>query len=427
MPANLPPMYFEAEKRFRTARTAEEKIQALEEMLGIMPKHKGTDKLKADLRRKIAKTKAESQQGKAGSRKEIAYSIDKEGAAQVAVIGPPNSGKSSLVAAVTSASPEVADFPHSTWKPTPGMANFEDIQFQLISSGRRHSGDPHLNLGHRIGLRRVLLLQGISLLALVLIFWISFFMFYSKVENFFVFYPQRTLDYTPQAFGLASKDIQFVSGDGKRLHGWYFPSPQKGPVVLFCHGNAGNISHRLDNIQGLRSWGLGVFIFDYRGYGRSEGSPSEKGIYEDGLSAYDYLVRVEGVSPDEIVVFGRSLGGAVALEIGLERKVRALIIESAFTSLRDMAKAMPLFRPVSALMPVHYNNIAKISSVHVPILVFHGTQDELVPFSMAEALFDAAAEPKSFYPIQGAGHNDTFIVGGQAYHQRFSAFAKDGR
>jgi ribosome-interacting GTPase 1 len=134
MPANLPPMYFEAEKRYREARTPEDKIEALEEMLAIMPKHKGTDKLKADLRRRIAKLKDESQQKKGGARQATAYSIDREGAAQVAVIGPPNAGKSALVGKLTNASPEVAEFPHTTWKPTPGMAAYENIQFQLIDT-----------------------------------------------------------------------------------------------------------------------------------------------------------------------------------------------------------------------------------------------------------------------------------------------------
>jgi ribosome-interacting GTPase 1 len=134
MPANLPPMYFEAEKRYREARTPEEKIEAVEEMLAVMPKHKGTDKLKADLRRRIAKLKDESQQKKGGARQATSYSIDREGAAQVAVIGPPNAGKSALVGKLTNASPEVAEFPHTTWKPMPGMVAYENIQFQLIDT-----------------------------------------------------------------------------------------------------------------------------------------------------------------------------------------------------------------------------------------------------------------------------------------------------
>ncbi len=134
MPANLPPMYFDAEKRFREAKTPESKIEALEEMLTIMPKHKGTDKLRADLRRRIAKLKEQAQQKKGGARRDDAFMIEKEGAAQVAVIGAPNTGKSALVAALTNASPEVAEFPHTTWKPTPGMAPYENIQFQLVDT-----------------------------------------------------------------------------------------------------------------------------------------------------------------------------------------------------------------------------------------------------------------------------------------------------
>jgi ribosome-interacting GTPase 1 len=153
-------MYFEAEKRFREARTSEEKIQALEEMLAIMPKHKGTDKLKADLRRKIAKCKVEAQQKKGGARRESAYAIEREGAGQIAVVGPPNSGKSSLVAAVTKATPEVAEFPHTTWKPGPGMASFENIQFQLIDTPplSREYTDPYLSdLLRRVDMLLILL------------------------------------------------------------------------------------------------------------------------------------------------------------------------------------------------------------------------------------------------------------------------------
>lgn len=134
MPANLPPAYFEAERCFREAKTPAEKVEALEEMLTIMPKHKGTDKLRADVRRKISKFRAQSQQKKGASRKETGYSIDKEGAAQVVIVGPPNSGKSSLLAKLTNANPEVAEFPHSTWKPTPGMVRYENIQFQLLDT-----------------------------------------------------------------------------------------------------------------------------------------------------------------------------------------------------------------------------------------------------------------------------------------------------
>jgi len=277
------------------------------------------------------------------------------------------------------------------------------------------------------GLRRASLMQWVYLLVFIFLAGVASIVFYSRIENFFLFFAQRTLDYTPDSFGLNYKDVFFESKDGKKLHGWYFPSSPGGPVILFCHGNAGNISHRLENIAGLLRRGLGVFIFDYRGYGKSEGRPSEKGIYLDGLAAYDYLVHHESIPSDRIVLFGRSLGGAVALEVTLERKARALILESGFTSLKDMARSMLLFRPFSIMMPAHYNNAAKIPRVGVPVLIFHGTEDELVPFSMGKELFALAAEPKYFYPIQGAGHNDTFIVGGNGYYQRLSRFAVERR
>lgn len=284
-----------------------------------------------------------------------------------------------------------------------------------------------MNQQYRTGVRKIVIVQSAFFLAFVLILGIGSIMFYSKIESFFVFYPQRNLDSTPQALGLAYRDVSFEAQDGKRLHGWYFPPPPDGPVILFCHGNGGNISHCIENMAGFLRMGVGVFIFDYRGYGKSEGSPSEKGIYGDGIAAYDYLINREGIPWNGVVPFGWSLGGAVAIEVAMQRKVRALILESAFTSIRDMAGTMLLFKPISVLLPVHYDNLGKIGRVRVPVLIFHGTEDEIVPFSMGESLFKAASDPKFFFPIKGAGHNDTFLVGGPAYYRRVAKFVKEGR
>jgi fermentation-respiration switch protein FrsA (DUF1100 family) len=269
--------------------------------------------------------------------------------------------------------------------------------------------------------------QWTYLVCLIILAGALFCFFYPQVENFFVFFPQRSLEFSPQALGLPYQDVTFETEDGKRLHGWYFAHRQEGPAILFCHGNAGNISHRLDNVSRLLGKGLRVFIFDYRGYGKSEGRPSEKGIYADGLAAYDYLVHRVGISPDEIIPFGRSLGAAVAIEVALKRKVKALIIESAFTSIKDMAKTMLLFLPISPFVPDHYNNLEKVSRVRVPVLVIHGDSDELIPFSMGERLYGAARAPKFFCPIRGAGHNDTYVVGGEDYFRAFATFAGHGR
>ena len=267
----------------------------------------------------------------------------------------------------------------------------------------------------------------IYLLCLVIAVAVSCYVFYPRIENFFVFFPQKGFDFAPEGFRLTYKDVYFDAEEGLKLHGWYFPLPQKGPVILFCHGNAGNISHRLDQISSLLEKDLQVFIFDYRGYGRSSGSPSENGIYTDGVAAYDYLIGKEGVSPDDIVVYGHSLGAAVAAEVALRRKVKSLILESAFTSTRDMAKTMPLFRILSPFVPLRYNTREKLPLVRAPLLIMHGEADEIVPFSMGERLYDAARAPKFFFPLKGAGHNDTYIVGGDAYFRRFAAFAMESR
>mgnify|MGYP001040937173 CR=1 FL=1 len=242
-------------------------------------------------------------------------------------------------------------------------------------------------------------------------------------ENQMIFYPEARLERVPPEWGLVHRDVFFEAEDGVRLHGWLFPLEGDRPVLLFSHGNAGNISHRLDNVRLLLNEGLQVFIFDYRGYGRSAGKPSEEGIYKDGLAAYDFLSEKEGFSSRTIIPFGRSLGACVALEIALRRSVRAIILESAFTNTKEMAASIPLFKPFSYLLPAHYNNLAKIGKVSVPKLLVHGTDDEIVPFSMGQELFDAAKEPKRFFPLQGAGHNDTYLVGGSAYFRALKDFA----
>jgi len=247
--------------------------------------------------------------------------------------------------------------------------------------------------------------------------------FYQRIERFFIFFPEAELEYSPDELKLSYKEVYFSSQDGQRLHGWLFPLKNDSPVILFCHGNAGNISHRLDIIQLLVREQLQVFLFDYRGYGRSSGSPSEQGIYLDGLAAYDYLVKKESIPQENIIAFGRSLGASVAIEISLKRKVRSLIIESAFTSTRDVARSIPVLFPFSYLLPPHYNNIKKIAGVTVPKLIIHGRADELIPFSMGIRLFEAAEASKYFLPLEGAGHNDTFMVGGRSYFNAVSRFA----
>jgi len=270
-------------------------------------------------------------------------------------------------------------------------------------------------------------IKWVYLVSLFIIAAGCFYLLYDRVENFFLFFPQTSFDSSPADLRLNYKDVYFRTEDGERLHGWFFSLDEESPVILFCHGNAGNISHRLDNVRLLLQEGFRVFIFDYRGYGKSGGSPSERGIYRDGRAAWEYLVRVEKVPAGEIVLFGRSLGAAVALEVALRKEVRAVILESAFTSTRDMAGKMGPFALLSPLLPAHYNNLEKIGGLQVPKLIVHGDSDKIVPFSMGERLFKTAKAPKFFLPLQGAGHNDTYLVGGEGYFQTLASFARRSR
>jgi fermentation-respiration switch protein FrsA (DUF1100 family) len=253
----------------------------------------------------------------------------------------------------------------------------------------------------------------------------AFFYFYPQIENLFIFFPQRAFDSAPESLRLAYEDCYFTTEDGKKLHSWFFPGEKGQPVILHFHGNAGNISHRLDLVQPFVRKGLSVFLFDYRGFGRSEGRPSEQGLYRDGMAAFDSLVQKRGIPPDNIVLHGHSIGAAVAVEVALEKKVRALVLESAFTSTRDMAKTMPLFLLLYPFLPANYNNLEKVSHLLVPKLIIHGEEDEVVPFSMGQKLFEAAADPKFFYPVEKAGHNDVFLIGGERYFDVFAEFARD--
>lgn len=265
------------------------------------------------------------------------------------------------------------------------------------------------------------------LVGIIVVCCLAFYIFYPGIENFFIFFPQREFDQTPESIHLDYTDVFFKAQDDKVLHGWFFPLEKKAPVLLFCHGNAGNISHRLDNIRLLLQKGLQVFIFDYRGYGRSKGKPSEKGIFRDGFAACDYLLNEKKFSSDQIIVFGRSLGVAVAIEIAMKRNIKSMILESGFTSVKDMARGMPPFSILAPLLPANYHNEKKIAALKIPKLIIHGVRDELVPYYMAERLFDAALDPKFIIPLKDAGHNDTYISGGEKYFRAIERFVRESK
>lgn len=235
--------------------------------------------------------------------------------------------------------------------------------------------------------------------------------------------PSRELAATPEQFGLAYEDVHFQAEDGVSLHGWFVPREGAVRTLLFFHGNAGNISHRLDSVAIFARLGLHVFIIDYRGYGRSADKPSEAGTYLDATAAWRYLTVTRGIAASDIVIFGRSLGGAVAIELATRVEPGALIVESTFTSVPDMAATLYPLLPVRQLARLHYRSLERIGTARSPVLVLHSEGDEIIPFSHGQRLYQAAPQPKTLFAMRG-GHNDGFIVSGAAYVQALDAFLK---
>ena len=243
-------------------------------------------------------------------------------------------------------------------------------------------------------------------------------------ERKLIYFPQRAHDVTPRQLGLAFEDLTLTAEDGVRIHAFYLPAPAEPRwTVLFAHGNAGNVSHRLDRAVFLQSkLRAAVLLFDYRGYGRSEGSPDEEGTYRDARAAHRWLVEEKRVPPDRLVVFGESLGSAVALDLALSRPCRALVLESPFASVPAMARAVYPILPLWPFVRTRYDNEAKAPRISVPLLVLHGDRDEVVPYAQGRRVFEAAPEPKRFFAIPGASHNDTYVVGGEAYWSAVAGF-----
>ena len=236
-----------------------------------------------------------------------------------------------------------------------------------------------------------------------------------------VYYPSRGLVQTPDAIGLSYEDVIFTSSDGVRLSGWLVPAKQPRAVLLLCHGNAGNISHRLDTIEIFHRLGLSTFIFDYRGYGESGGKPGERGTYLDALAAWEWLVNERNVPPDSIVIMGRSLGGPVAAWIAKEHTPKALIVESSFSSIRDLAADLYSWLPARYLSRFTYSTKDYLEEITCPVLVIHSPDDDVIPYRHGQLLFDSAREPKEFLRISGT-HNDGFLLSGKRYVEGLDRF-----
>jgi fermentation-respiration switch protein FrsA (DUF1100 family) len=266
-----------------------------------------------------------------------------------------------------------------------------------------------------------LLMSAIRIVALIagvcLVFAIYLYIFQSR----YVYYPEPVLAADPGAIGLQFDSVSFETTDGVKLHGWFVPSDEARGVILFCHGNAGNISHRMESIRIFHRLGLNVFIFDYRGYGQSEGKPTEHGTYEDAVAAWRYLIKERQFAANQVIVFGRSLGGAIAAWLAQNRTPGALILESTFTSLGDVAATLYPYLPVRFLLRFSYETADYLSKVNCPVMIIHSQDDEMMPFSHGERLFELANEPKAFLEISGT-HNEGFITSGRHYEDGLNAF-----
>jgi len=243
-------------------------------------------------------------------------------------------------------------------------------------------------------------------------------------QSSLIYYPNiagRNLDASPQQIGLAFEDVELLTEDKVRLHGWFIPSDDARGTLLFFHGNAGNISHRLDSIAIFNRMNLDVFIFDYRGYGQSQGRVGETGTYLDAEAAWFYLVETRAIDADEIIVFGRSLGASIAAWLASRHRPTALILESSFSSVPSMAQRLYPFLPVKWLASFSYDTRQYVSRIECPLLVAHSKDDEIIPYAEGRLVFDAAPADKQFLDMRG-GHNDGFIATGQAYSDRLSRF-----
>ena len=257
---------------------------------------------------------------------------------------------------------------------------------------------------------------GLAVLALVI---------WTQIERRFLFFPTKEITYTPGQVGLDYEEVFFLTEDGMQLHGWYVPG-RTDLTWLWFHGNGGNISHRVDEVAMFNHrLGVSQFIFDYRGYGKSQGRPTEQGTYRDARAALEYLRARPDVATDRIVYFGRSLGSAIAVELAASQPPLAMVLVSPFASVSDMARLTMPFLPVRWLVGKRYDSLAAIGRVDRPLLILHGEQDETVPVSQGRKLFEAANSPKQFRLLAGAGHNDTYSKGGAAYWDALTEFTAE--
>lgn len=270
-------------------------------------------------------------------------------------------------------------------------------------------------------MKLILIRMAQSLIFILVSAWVILGLLLYIFQPEFVYYPAGKIVATPANAGLSFEDIILTTPDQVKIHGWYVPHEHPRATLLFLHGNGGNISHRIEKLSIYNQLGLSVFIIDYHGYGTSGGSPSEKTTYMDAKSAWEYLTHDRGIPEKQIIIYGESMGSAVATWLASHVTAGALIIESAFTSIQSMGKHYYPYLPVKLLARIKYPVIDYIKKVHCPVLVIHSPQDEIVPYQQGRELYETANIPKSFLEITG-DHNGGFYESGNIYKEGWDRF-----
>ena len=239
-----------------------------------------------------------------------------------------------------------------------------------------------------------------------------------------LYQPNKRVDVNPQSINIFYEEVDFKTEDGQNISGWFIPAPAAKAVVLFCPGKSGNLGDQLAKIKFFHDAGVHLLMFDYRGYGRSTGRPSEKGFYMDVRAAYDFLISRNDIDPDKIVAVGESLGGASAADLCLHRKVRALVLESSIVSVPIKAKHLYPFLPVSFLLPEKFDTLSKVKTIRIPKLFLHGLDDENIDFADALQLYYASPPPKRFLPFRGTHDDDIFRIS-EVYKDELTKFLRE--
>ena len=281
--------------------------------------------------------------------------------------------------------------------------------------------------------RQLLSGNNIRLIISKMLYWIiiSFVVFYLAIliyvyfsQDSLFFYPSKEHQISPDELNIEYQDLYLKHDNGEKINAWYFEPPitnenQIERTIIFCHGNAGNISGRLETVQFLLQFDLNILLFDYRGYGKSDGVPSEEKMYQDAKLCYEFLIHEKKMSPTEIIIFGRSLGGAVAVDLAAQVKCGGLVVESSFNSSLDIAKKSFPYLPVGLLMKYKFDSSIKIKKINCPVLVGHSPEDEIIPFQLGVNLYEAAISPKEFYELS-CGHNDREYYSDEIYREKLN-------